>query len=362
VNRIEIAVESFRDAAMFPARWPQALERVAAALHSDGATLLLPPTRAHFLTASTTLHPLVEQHFKLPFPDSREQRVSPDITEGFKPDQAYFTPEEIKRDPYYQEFLVRHGLGWNAAAALGGGLLMSLKRGNRLGRYERAEISDLNAALPWLRSASRAAALAWRSNFSGRLSAFDQIGRGAILMDERARVVEFNASVQFGDGLDLSDGALQAARAADRTRLARFLAAVVDPALSSSRSGSILALPRPSGRRPWLLDGVPCTDAMRSLHSRATALVLVTDMDRPVNVTLDHLREMFGLTPTEARLARELAGGRSVQQAAAALSISVDHARQRLKSIFLSTDTSSQAQLVALVAKLHASAAAETPR
>ena len=101
---------------------------------------------------------------------------------------------------------------------------------------------------------------------------------------------------------------------------------------------------------------------MRSLHSRATALVLVTDMDRPVNVTLDHLREMFGLTPTEARLARELAGGRSVQQAAAALSISVDHARQRLKSIFLSTDTSSQAQLVALVAKLHASAAAETPR
>ena len=120
MNRIEIAVESFRDAAMFPARWPQALERVAAALHSDGATLLLPPTRAHFLTASTTLHPLVEQHFKLPFPDSREQRVSPDITEGFKPDQAYFTPEEIKRDPYYQEFLVRHGLGWNAAAALGG--------------------------------------------------------------------------------------------------------------------------------------------------------------------------------------------------------------------------------------------------
>ena len=357
MNCIHTAVERFREAAIFPQRWPQALDILADSLHSDGATLVLAPTRAHLVTSSASLQPFIQQHFDLPFPDPREHRVNPKLDEGFMTDNAYFSSQEIERNPYYQEFLVPRGFGWNAAAALDGGLVISFKRGRRRGAYAGSDLANLDSALPWLRSASRAASLSWRSNFSGQLSAFNRVGRGAILLDERACVLEVNASVRFGDGLDVSNGCLQAARLEDRQRLSRFLAGALGAgafgaAEHPSPASTTLSLPRPSGRRPWLLDAIGCVDAVRSLHSRAVALVLVTDMERPSILKEDVLRNVFGLTPVEAKLTCEVIAGRSLQFAAAQLAISEGHARQRLKAIFQKTGTSGQVELVALLSNL----------
>jgi len=41
---IETAIESFRDAAILPDRWTQALDQIARACHSEGATVVLVPT------------------------------------------------------------------------------------------------------------------------------------------------------------------------------------------------------------------------------------------------------------------------------------------------------------------------------
>ena len=349
---IQTAVASFHEAAILPKRWTQALDTISRVLHSDGATLLVTPTRPHLVASSTILRPFVLQHFALPFPDPREQRVTPTLNQGFMADHVYFSPGELAREPYYQEFLVPRGFGWNAAAALGGGLLISLKRGVKRGPYDGEELATLNATLPHLRSVSRAASLAWRCNFTGQLDAFAQIGRGAILIDEEARVLEINACVQFGDGLDVSRGCLQAPHPTDRSRLHRLLAAVIATDGSAARTPATLTLSRPSGLRPWLLDAMPCNDALRSLHSRAAALVLITDLDRSARVTRERLSAIFGLTRTEASLAREILTGATLQDAAARLGITEGHARQRLKALFGKTGTSRQAELVLLLAKV----------
>jgi DNA-binding CsgD family transcriptional regulator len=352
VTAVQAAIESFREAALLPERWPAALESISSSLCSDGATLVVTPTRAHLVAASSGIKPFVEEHFKLPFPDPREHRVSPRLDQGFMADHAYFSAQEIARDPYYQEFLVPRGFGWNAAASLGEDLLISLKRGHKQGSYEAGDISELNAALPWMRAASRAASLTWRSHFSGQLKAFERLGRGAILIDARARVLECNSCVRFGDALDAPGGYLQAAHPSDRRRLQRFLAAITSAELSPSKLNTTLVLPRPSGLRPWLLDGICCAEGLRSLHSRAAALLLITDIDHPARIDQALLREMFSLTNTEATLAREITAGRSLREAAREVAISEGHARQRLKQIFLKTATSSQVELVALLGRL----------
>ena len=352
MNNSRAAIEQFRDAAIFPEHWPQALDVMADHLKSDGVSLVQSPTRQHMVASSTSLKPFIQQHyFSLPFPDPREQRVCPQLCEGFMPDQAYFSPREIARDPYYQEFLVPSGFGWNAAAALGDGLLISLKRGAARGPYDETEISTLNSALPWLRSASRAASIMWRHTLSGQLRMLERIDRGALVIDDRGHVLDMNSCVELGDGLDISGGLLQATRVADRPRLQEYLAAIVDPDKPPSRS-RVLALPRPSGQRPWVIDAIACGDALRSLHSRAAALVLITDVERPLRLNRNLVCAMFGLTSTEARLAHEIVAGRSLQQAAENLDISVGHARQRLKAIFSKTGTARQVELVALLAKL----------
>lgn len=213
-------------------------------------------------------------------------------------------------------------------------------------------IAIANNALPRWQPAARAASVTWRSSFPGQLSAFERVGRGAIVVDNQARVLEFNACVRFGDGLYLSAGVLQAPHPADRQRLQRFLSVVMGPGKPSAPAPVTLTLPRPSGLRPWLLDGIDCTDTMRSSHGRSAALLLITDVERPARLSRELLAQVFGLTATEAKLACELASGKSLQDVSAQLAISEGHARQRLKTIFEKTATSRQGELIALLAKL----------
>lgn len=353
MSAVESAIETFRDAALAPSRWPFALAKLGEAFNSDGATLVLKTTTRHTIAVSSSIQPFVSLYMTSPIRDPREQRVHPGVHQGFMPDHAYFSDREIADDPYYQEFLLPNGFGWNATATLYGDLMVSVKRAFRRGRYEGAELSALNATLPWLRSISRMACLTWNSRFESQLLAFEQLQRGAILLDGKGRVLASNALVQWGDGLDVVDGFLDAPRSSDRDRVRQFTAALSSAVSGESpaKSPDTLALPRTSGGRPWLLNGIAAKDAVRSLHSRAAALILVTDLEAVRIPELRNLREIFHLTPTEAELARRIAHGDSLPEAAAYLSITHEHARQRLKSIFFKTRTARQSELVSLLAR-----------
>jgi DNA-binding CsgD family transcriptional regulator len=350
VGSVESAIHSFHDAAMLPARWPLALDVLGRAFNSDGATLVLKSTTMSTVAVSSSIEPFLPLYMSGPIRDPRESRVNPSLRQGFMPDHAYFSAREIAQDPYYQEFMRPRGFGWNAVAALQGDLIVSVKRAFDRGPYEGAELQALNATLPWLRSVSRMACLAWHSNFTGQLSGFERLGRGAILLDAKGRVLQVNACVRFGDGLDALGGFLRVARAADREGLRKFLAALLAPSCRPF-APLTLSVARPSGGRPWLLDGIPCTDAMSSLHSDAAALLLVTDLDQPRRPKGEVLRHYFGLTPTECALACALIAGASLQEAAAQLAITEGHARKRLKAVFHKTRTSRQGELVALLTK-----------
>ncbi len=352
MNDVKTAVVNFREAAVLPQLWPTALESLACALGSDAATVVLPPTTETTVVGSTNFLPIMRDYFRSPIPDPRETRVTPGLREKFMPDFAYFSRQEISHDAYYQEFLAPRGLLWNATAALGRTLLISVKRGKQRGPYEGVDLSALNATLSRLRAASRIASMSWRSQFTGRLSAFERLGKGALLIDGQGRLLESNAYVRFGDGLDVVGDYLTTPRIADRPALERFLAAVIQGGEHASAASTTLALSRRKGLRPLVIDGIACTNALRSLHSRAAALLLVTDLDRQMHLPDGILKSVFELTTTEARLARQLAAGGSLREVSMCLGISEGHARQRLKSVFVKTGTKRQGELVMLLAKL----------
>jgi DNA-binding CsgD family transcriptional regulator len=349
---IERAVDSFQEAALLPDLWPQALDVLAQEFGSRGISLILQSTTLNTLAVSTSIQPFVTSYMSWPAKDPREDRVNPAMHEGFMPDQAYFSSSEIAREPYYQEFLAPRGFGWNAVATLNGNLLISVKRGFSRPAYDGADLQILNATLPWLRSASRTACLTWHSGFKGQLNAFERLNRGAILIDRSGRVLEHNANATFGDGLDVTGGLLCATHPNSRTALQGLLSTILARSGNGKGRGATVAVARTSGRRPWLLDGIPCTDAVRSLHSRAAGLIIVTDLERTPRPAHEVLRLVFGLTRTEAALTEALIGGLSLREAAERLAISEGHARQRMLAIFGKTRTSRQGELIALLAKL----------
>jgi DNA-binding CsgD family transcriptional regulator len=79
------------------------------------------------------------------------------------------------------------------------------------------------------------------------------------------------------------------------------------------------------------------------------AVIFISDPDREPVSEACIFAELFGLTPAEARLARILAAGDSLKDAAEQLAVAESTVKSQLKSIFAKTDTSRQSQLVRLV-------------
>lgn len=352
MTSIESALFQFGNAALAPATWGRSLDRIAAEMRSVGATLVLGQTRRDSIAVSTSIGPFVDEYMRLPVPDPREARVRPRLDQAFVTDKDIFSAQELARDPYYQEFLRPRGFGWNATAALTERLFISFKRGDRFGPFAGSDLDALNRLLPYLRAMSRIASCAWRSGYDGELRSFERVGCAALLLDRRGRICASNGVEPYGDGLDVVGGCLRAARPDDQSRLRRFVARLVDSGADSADEAAMLRISRAINVRPLILDGIRRVDALRSLHSEAVAMVIITDLARPRRVPVLALGTVFGLTMTEARLAAAIGDGLSLRQAAASLRISEAHARQRLKRIFDKTGTSGQAQLAGVLGRL----------
>ncbi len=93
-------------------------------------------------------------------------------------------------------------------------------------------------------------------------------------------------------------------------------------------------------------------DLRTRLAPQATAAVFITEPTDAAPQDISAVVANFGLSPAEARLLEHLACGESVSEAAEALRISTHTARTHLAHIFAKTDTSRQADLIALVNRI----------
>jgi DNA-binding CsgD family transcriptional regulator len=87
----------------------------------------------------------------------------------------------------------------------------------------------------------------------------------------------------------------------------------------------------------------------RYLPPRRVALLMVVSAGAEPAPTAEMLRERYGCTPAEARLAIRIASGEKLRVAAAAMGITYGTARIYLKTVFDKVGVHSQAQLVSRV-------------
>ena len=160
------------------------------------------------------------------------------------------------------------------------------------------------------------------------------------------------------DGLTVEHGELRAAGAADTARLRSIVSEAVSTSTGSGiGAGGVLAIGRPSGRRPLMLLVSPMPQRLTLFPGveTAAAMIFVTDPEQSAVLDEDTLRTCFGLTPAEAKLTRLLAQGCALTEAGAQLGLRRETVRSRVKTIFQKTNTHRQAELVRLILN-------ETPR
>lgn len=114
------------------------------------------------------------------------------------------------------------------------------------------------------------------------------------------------------------------------------------------------AMLRVRGQGSCKLLVLPLAAAHRFSHSwqRPAALAIFPDLDPSTRLLPTVLRELYGLNPSEARLALCLIDGSRLSAVAAKLAITRETARTTLKMVFRKTGANSQAQLVRVLAVL----------
>jgi DNA-binding CsgD family transcriptional regulator len=103
---------------------------------------------------------------------------------------------------------------------------------------------------------------------------------------------------------------------------------------------------------PILIRALPIPGPARSPFLGARILLILSNLVSKARPDPAVLREVFGLTHMEARVASVISTGASPEQAAGEMGIAVVTARNHLKAVFAKTGTHRQSELVALLAAL----------
>jgi DNA-binding CsgD family transcriptional regulator len=155
------------------------------------------------------------------------------------------------------------------------------------------------------------------------------------------------AILQKKEGLSLARTGLIADRLADTKLLRRLLRDAIRTPEMGEPKGSPFTLLRKAPHHALIIRVVPAPglECWPGTENRA-ALLKLYDQDMGLDVDVEMLVRLYGLTRGEAGLAALLVQGKSIEEAAAELFISPHTARAHLKRIFMKTDTHGQTELV----------------
>ena len=130
--------------------------------------------------------------------------------------------------------------------------------------------------------------------------------------------------------------------------------ALTQPAPASGPD-AVRAIPiRARGEQPpMIVHFMPACGGAQDVFAGASCVLIVTLLKPPLVPGVEVLQGLFDLTPAEARVARGIAEGRTVESIAERFGLSRETVRSQLKAVLGKTGLVRQAELVALLAGLH---------
>lgn len=361
-------IDTLYAAALEPERWEEALAAVSQAVGAIGTTIVpLGTSGAMRSIASANLSEANASYQETWWRhDTPTGRL---VTRGIKPgtvgtDRLVMDEDEIRRDPFYQEFLRHYDIGQSLAALtpLGSGRLHSIaaQRSLKKGLYERRDVETMALLSPHIgRAVTVGLELAEARRMALDLaSAVERLAWGVVLLDTEglARHVNQTALGLLGDGFTITHQRPRATLRSDDARLQGAIRAAL-PGGVLPPEGVIIR--RPSGQGPLYAEVVPIRSRPDTLEALAFgaggAMLLIRSLAGDPKSVAQHLLNM-GLTPSETRIAEFIGIGGTLRSAADANGITYQTARTHLRAVFAKLGIGRQSDLVALVTRLVASA------
>jgi DNA-binding CsgD family transcriptional regulator/PAS domain-containing protein len=360
-------VRRFFEAAAVPDLWPQALHDLALACGAPAAVAIpLVGNNAAAVIASRDGAGVIAEGLRTgwfaPDRNTRMARCMALVQRGRRDiitQQDAYSVEDLARDPFHNEYIVPNGYstfcGAVLAAAPGLALTVSIERAVGEDFFMRNEVALMNELVGHLRGAGELATRIGMASTQRMADAFSAAGHPIALLARDGSVIHMNARFErlVGDGVLLRAGQLGSWHSdADRAFAAAINRAIRFEGMGNGPLTSVV-LPRQSGLRPLVAQVVPVVGMAHDVLHLVSAIVTLTDLESagsgPAEAVLE---QAFGLTPAEARLASQIAAGKTLADVALQDGSARETLRSRLKSVFDKTGTGRQAELTLLLSKI----------
>jgi DNA-binding CsgD family transcriptional regulator len=282
-----------------------------------------------------------------------------------KAGDIYTTEDVISREAFvktefYQNALhrigVEHEVGMIFMEPTGWSASLGLMNGEGKPAFGTAEKTLLAACLPHLEFALEIHARMRRHETENLAlkSALNRLKVGTFLLDGSGKILDINDTGQdivhrHGDIL-VRAGRLTFARRADNDRLRSSISTILARRLSEPDGHHDIALRIEGGDAESygiLISPIPITDSYQN-DNMPSAIIFLRDAACQQSVPEHLVTELFGLIPSEARLAALLIEGFTLVEAAEKLSLTETTARTYASRIFGKTGINRQADLTRL--------------
>jgi len=348
------AMDHLYEAALSPELWPAALETLADVSGGVGGVLLHDPNgREGWNVVSPELEDCTSEFFAKGWgPHNYRTTLGTALTkagDAFITEKMLLEPRLLDRQPIQADLFRKYGLRSFVGFDLAEGVLGSIELGNR--DFADWELATLKAAFPHFRRVGELATARGMAAANGILNGLSLVRQPAALLDRQGRLMLANeiAEPLIESAFHVLAGRLVPRHGATR---APFEAIVARSTLPPNPTGEApvdpLLIPR-EAMGPVLVRVAPIVGRARDLFEQAKALMTFADLGRGLEINEAVLRQSYGLTTAEARLARCIAEGEDLASAGARLGIGKETLRSHLKAIFGKTGTHRQTELSMLV-------------
>ena len=349
-------LDQIYEAAAVPETWPSVLERLGAMVETRHVSLfVLDADRRVAYTATDIYRPTVQRYADNAerYDNPRPRRALASGHAGFLSDSEVQSPEELERDPIYRDLLIPAGLHHTSGAAIavptGDILVFDVARRGEHGPFTRAEMEGLDPYRPHL---ARAALLAHRLGLkaaSGATEALQLVGLPSAALTASGRVVIANPLFE-ALAPRVATGALDHVQLQSRPANDALKQVLGAAATDSGFAARSIPIPADEGEPALIAHLLPIRRTAQDIFARAQFLLVLTAVVAPEAPLTEMLHGLFDLTPAEARVARALAAGMSIEEISLRSATSRETVRTQLKGVMAKTATTRQADLVRLLA------------
>lgn len=397
------------DASAHPERWHHVVAAITASFGSAKGLMLTPNLGPQHggLVFPAGISEAELQEWATRYIDQNVWAIGMDKRRLWREGQAWVGEDMLPRkdflaSPFYREFLSAQGIAFVCAGVIFAGssdlpaTALAVFRDIHDPDFDRDDIAWMKLLVSHI---SRSLGLMMRLDKAlvqnaSLLASFDRLRLGVALLNEQMKVVHLNHAarevINRGDGLFMTaqqeldcvpnvawihKPAPRTSKSHSRTSrngtvpsLSRWLRGLRDAPMTDpqhftqgytvSRLGDstcnryyvLQCAPVPvsnEGGKAWQIDGQGSTQVRFALF--------ITDPRAVQLPSAERLEELYGLTPTEVKVASEFARGYSYKQVAQHLRISEDTVRAHVKHIYPKTRVNRQSDLVRLVLSMSTS-------